>query len=56
MDKMGCLEAFRGNANGAKHTRNFISHVGSPRNISWENMTWLREVQKCRKNSLNWRL
>ena len=32
----GDLEAFRGNKNGAKHPRNFISHVGVPRNVSRE--------------------
>ena len=39
MDKMECLEAFRGNTNGAKHPHNVTSHVDIPRNVSGENMT-----------------
>ena len=50
---MGYLEAFGANTNGAKHERNVTSHVGFPRNILGENMTWPGEVQKCPKNSKN---
>ena len=35
----GVLEAFRGNANCAQDLHNVTNHVGSPRNISGENMT-----------------
>ena len=52
-EQMGCLEAFRCNANGAKHMRNVTSHVGSPRNFLGEYMTRPGKVQKCRKNSQN---
>ena len=52
----GVLEAFRGNANGAKHPRNFSSHVGTPSNVSGENFTRSGEVQKCHKNGQNRRL
>ena len=56
-EQMGCLEAFRGNANGVKHTRNVTSHVGILRNnVFGENITRPVEVQKCRKNCQNWRL
>ena len=51
-EQMRCLDAFRGNANGDKHMRNVTSHVGTPRNVSGENMTRPREVQKRRKNNL----
>ena len=43
---MGYLEALRGNTNGAKHTCNVTSHVGTPRNVSGENMTRLGEFKK----------
>ena len=33
-EQMECLEAFRGNENGVKHTLNVISHVGTPGNFS----------------------
>ena len=35
MNKLGCLEAFRGKANVAKHPRNVICHVGLTGNGSW---------------------
>ena len=54
--QMGCLEIFRGNANGVKYTRNVTSHVGTPRNVSGENMTRPGKFQKCPKNIQNWRL
>ena len=53
---MGCLEAFRGNTNGAKHPRNVTYHVGFPRNVSRENMTMPEKIKKCLKNSQNWML
>ena len=43
--QIGCLEAFRGNANGVNHPRNVTSHVGSPRNVSGEYMIRSGEVQ-----------
>ena len=52
-EQMGCSEAFRGSEIGVKHPRNVTSHVGTPRNVSGENMTRPIEVQKCRKNSQN---
>ena len=52
-EQKGCLEAFGGNANGAKHTHNVRSHVDTPSNVSEENMTRSGEVQKCCKNSQN---
>ena len=45
-EQMGYLEAFRGNENGVKHTRNVRSHVDIPRNFSEENMTRLEKVKK----------
>ena len=48
-EQMGCSEAFRGNANGSKHPRNFTSHVGTPQNVSSENMTRPGELQKYPK-------
>ena len=50
-EQLGCLEAFHGNTNGAKHPRNFTIHVGLPRKVSRENMTSPEKVQKCPKNS-----
>ena len=44
---MEYLEAFQGNT--GKHLRNITSHVDFPRNVSGENMTRLREVQKTTK-------
>ena len=44
--QMGCLEGFRGNANGAKHTRHVTSHVSTPMNVLGENMSRLGEVNK----------
>ena len=38
-EQMRFSEAFRGNANGAKHLRNGTSHVDTPRNVLGENMT-----------------
>ena len=52
-EQIGCLKAFQDNANGAKHPCNVISHVGTPRNVSRQNMTRSGEVQKCRKNNQN---
>ena len=46
-EQMGCLEIFRGNANGAKHPRNITSHVGFPRNVLGENMARAGEFQNC---------
>ena len=43
-----CLDAFRGNANGAKHTRNVSSHILTPNNVSGENMTRREKVKKKR--------
>ena len=48
-EQMWCLEAFRGNANCAKHLRYITSHVGTPKNVSGENMTRLAEVKKMSK-------
>ena len=45
-EQMRCLETFRGNANGGKHTRSVTSHVDNPRNFSGENMTRLGKVKK----------
>ena len=55
-EQIGCSVDFQANANGVKHTRNVTSHVGTPRNVSGENMTRPEKVQKCRENSQNWRL
>ena len=52
-EQMGCLEAFRYNANCTKHPRNFSSHIGTPRSVSEENMTKPGEVQKRPKNNQN---
>ena len=52
-EQMGSLETFQGNANGAKHTHNVTSHVGTHSNDSGENMTKPQDVQKCRKNNKN---
>ena len=43
---MKCSDIFRDNAYGAKHTRNVTSHVGTPRNVSGENMTRPGKVKK----------
>ena len=51
--QMGCLKAFRGNTNGAKHLRNVTSHYDFPRNVSRENMFTSGEVGKCRRNNQN---
>ena len=40
-EKKWCSEAFRDNANGAKHTPNVTSDVSTPRNVSGENMIML---------------
>ena len=45
-EQMRSSKPFRGNANGAKHPRNVISHIGSPKNVSRENMTRPGEIQK----------
>ena len=44
------LEAFQGNANCTKDQHNVASQVGTPRNVSGENMTRHGEVEKCPKN------
>ena len=36
MNKIGFLQAFRGKENGAKHPHDVITHVGTPKNVSWE--------------------
>ena len=38
------------------HAQRYKSRQHSPRNYLGENMTRPRKVQKCRKNSQNWRL
>ena len=43
---MGCSDAFRGNANGAKYLRNVTSHVGAPKNISGEKYNQARRSPK----------
>ena len=48
---MRCSEAFRGNENGVKHSRNVTSRFGTPRNVLGENKKMLRIVQKCLKNN-----
>ena len=40
----------------AKHPRNVTTHFGFLRNFSGENLTRLREFQKCLKNSQSTRL
>ena len=55
-EQMGCSKAFRGNANGAEHPRKVISYDGTPMNVTRENMTRPKKVQKFHKNSQNWRL
>ena len=35
-EQMGCLEVFRGNANGLKHPHNVTSHIELSRNVSGE--------------------
>ena len=48
-EQKGCSEAFRGNANCAKHPYNDTNHVGTPRNVSRENMTWPGEFKNVPK-------
>ena len=55
-EQMGCLKAFRGNINCAKHRRNATSHFGFPRTVLKENMTRPWKFQKCPKNNKNWML
>ena len=43
---MGCSKDFRDNANGAKHLFNVTSHVGTPKNVSGQNMTRSGENKK----------
>ena len=52
----GVFKGFQGNANGAEHPRKVTSHVGTPMNVSGENMTRPGKAQKSPKNNRNWML
>ena len=54
-EQMECLKAFWGNTSDAKHQRNITIYIGFPWNVSGENRGRPGEVQKCPKNSQNWR-
>ena len=45
-EQIGCLQAFQGNENGAKHPRNVTIHVGTPRNVSGEKYDQTRKSPK----------
>ena len=47
------LESFRGNVNCAKDSHNVTSHVGTPKNVSGENMTRPGEVKNVPKTAKN---
>ena len=49
-EQMGFSETFRGNKNGVNHPQNNTSHIGTPRNVSGENMTRPGEIKKMSQN------